>query len=242
MVIPTVDGVTVQLAPLVLAQVPPVQVNDVAEGLQLDVRVELLPRTMVAGFAVRVQVGSVAAGAKTVNAAVALGAVAVVTTMLPGPTVAKIGTLVVKTVAFPLVIIAAAPPMVTVTPDRFVPLIVTRVPAEPDAGDIAVIVGGEAVWQASQSRPVAVTQAASMEAFPLETKRLVHRLLPPATSVTGGAGTGPDSRLLLTSTNLKAVNPLSGGRDPVKRLLLTPKICKAVSPLSVGIDPASWLN
>ena len=128
---------------------PPVQVNAVAAGVQLDVRVALLPRTTVAGFAVRVQVGGVAAGA-TVNDMVALGAVAVVTTMLPVPITALAGTLVVIEVALLVAIAAAALPMVTVAPTRFVPLIVTGVPAAPDdgatkkiAGEIAT--GGETV-------------------------------------------------------------------------------------------------
>ena len=130
-----------QLAPVVPAQVPPVQVNDVAAGVQLAVRVELLPVVMAAGFAVRVQVGSVGAGAKTVNAAVALPE-ELVTTMFPAPTAAETGTNVVIWVALMVMMFAAAPPMVTDAPVKLVPVMVTIVPATPDNGDTNVIVGG----------------------------------------------------------------------------------------------------
>ena len=228
-----------QLVPVVPAHVPPVQTNDVAAGLQLAVSVELLPIVMAAGFAVRVQVGSVAAGAKTVNDMDVLPTL-FVTTMLPGPTVAATGTLVVMEVPVLLPILATAPPIVTVAPVKPVPLIVTTLPAVPDDGDIKLIVGGVAVWQASQLVPVAVTQAVSMEAFPLETKRLAHRLLRPASDELGAAGTGPVNWFWETRIHLKAVSPLSEGIDPVNWLVPASKICKADSPLNEGIDPVNW--
>lgn len=200
--VPTIVGVMVQFALVVPAHIPPVQTNDVAAGTQLVVRVEELPLTMEAG-AVSVHVGgSVGGGAVTVNGVDALPAT-VVATMFPGPTVADAGTVVAIWVAVLLPIIAATPPTVTVAPVRLVPLIVTAVPAEPDDGDTKVISGGVTVWQASQLPPgtaevfCAVTQAASMAAFPLETKLFAHRLLRPVRSDGGAAGTWPDSRLLL---------------------------------------------
>ena len=121
-----------------------------AAEVQLAVSVELPPSVMESGFAVRMQVGSATGVAVTVKEMLALGAVAVVTTMLPAPITALAGTLVVMEVAALLVIVAAALPMVTVAPTRFVPLIVTGVPAAPDdgatkkiAGEIAT--GGETV-------------------------------------------------------------------------------------------------
>ena len=136
--VPTVDGVTVQFAPVVPAQVPPVQTNDVAVGLQLVVRPELLPRTIVAGVAVSVQVG---AGGVTVNTDAVTPPV-VLTTMLPGPIVAKTGTNVVIWVALMVMMVATAPPMVTDAPVKLAPVMVTIVPATPDNGDTNVIVGG----------------------------------------------------------------------------------------------------
>ena len=136
--IPTVDGVTVQFAPVVPAQVPPVQTNDVAVGLHVVVRLELLPRTMVAGKAVRVQVG---AGGVTVNTDAATPP-PVVTTTFPAPTIAETGTNVEICVALMVMMVAAAPPMVTDAPVKLVPVMVTTVPATPDNGDTNVIVGG----------------------------------------------------------------------------------------------------
>ena len=56
------DGVTVQVAAVVPAQVPPVHANVIAPGLQLAESVELLPTTIDAGLAVKVQVGGCVAG------------------------------------------------------------------------------------------------------------------------------------------------------------------------------------
>ena len=80
-----------------------------------------------------------------------------------------------------------------------------------------------------------------MAGFPLETKRLPHRLLPPATSEIGAAGSGPVNWLLRTKKVCRAVRPLSEGIGPVNWLVLTLKPCKAVNPLSEGIDPVNWL-
>ncbi|OIQ73948.1 hypothetical protein GALL_444120 [mine drainage metagenome] len=52
-----VAGVTAQLDPVWPAQLPPLQVYEVAAGLQLAVRVEELPALTEAGFASRVQLG-----------------------------------------------------------------------------------------------------------------------------------------------------------------------------------------
>lgn len=49
------DGVTTQVAAVVPAQVPPVQVKEVAGVLQLEVRVEVLPGLIAAGDALRMQ-------------------------------------------------------------------------------------------------------------------------------------------------------------------------------------------
>jgi hypothetical protein len=51
-------GLTVHAAPLVPAQVPPVQTYDVAAGLQLAASVELAPAVMEAGLALTVQDGT----------------------------------------------------------------------------------------------------------------------------------------------------------------------------------------
>ena len=120
---------------MVPGQVPPVQVNDVAAGVQLAIRVAVAPARTEVGDALRVQVG------------------------------------------------VAAP-----------------------------------VWHACQLTPVAVSQAVSIAAMPLEARVLAHSVLPPAAKEAGGAGTGP-----------------------VKRLLLTLKFCNDANPLNDGIGPVSWL-
>ena len=64
------DGVTMQDAAVVPAQVPPVQLKKITGVVQLDVRVEVPPMAMEAGVAVRVQKS--AGGGVTVTAAVAI--------------------------------------------------------------------------------------------------------------------------------------------------------------------------
>ena len=69
----------------------------------------------------------------------------VVTTTFPAATGALAGTDVVIEVALPVVTVAGTPPMVTVAPLRPVPVMVTPVPAEPDAGETSVMTGAAAV-------------------------------------------------------------------------------------------------
>ena len=132
---------TVQLATIVPAQVPPVQVKEVAAGLQLAVSVAVPPAVIEAGDAVSVQVGGEGRGGVTVNGD-ALTPPLVVTTMFPAPTAAETGTNVVIWVALMVMMFAAAPPLVTDAPVKLVPVMVTIVPATPDNGDTNVIVGG----------------------------------------------------------------------------------------------------
>ena len=147
-----------QLAPLVLAQVPPVQRKEVAAGLQLAVRVTLLPSVIEASVAVRVQVGGNPEGAVTVNGKPALPPL-VVTMMLPAPIDAVAGTLVVIEVALMLVIAATTPPMDTDAPVKFVPVTVMFVPTAPLDGDTEVIVGGVATGGATVTVALAVLPA-----------------------------------------------------------------------------------
>ena len=53
---------TRQVAPIVPAQVPPVQLNAVAAGVQLAVKVEVRPAVMAAGDTIRLQTGAEAVG------------------------------------------------------------------------------------------------------------------------------------------------------------------------------------
>ena len=98
---------------------------------------------------------------------------------------------------------------------------VAALPAEINAGDaLRLQEGGAApVWHASQFTPVAVFQAASMAATPLDVNLLLQR--PATLKKVGGAGTGPANWLLLTSKYCNLANPLSDGIGPVSRLLLT---------------------
>ena len=82
--------------------------------------------------------------AVTVKANDAAGATAVVTTTLPAATGAVAGTVVVIEVELLAAMVAATPPMVTVAPVSPVPLIVTRVFTEPEAGDTELMVGAAA--------------------------------------------------------------------------------------------------
>lgn len=79
-------------------------------------------------------------GGLTVNADGA-EEVELVTTIVVCPAAALAGTLVEMEVALPAVIAAATPPMVTVAPLNPVPVMVTGVPAEPEAGVTAMILG-----------------------------------------------------------------------------------------------------
>lgn len=81
-------------------------------------------------------------GAVTVNAIVAAGVTLVVTTILPTPTVALIGTLVNICVPLLFPAFAATPPMLTVAPARFAPVMVTAVPGAPLATERLVMLGG----------------------------------------------------------------------------------------------------
>lgn len=83
---------------------------------------------------------SAVAGGLTVNAEVA-DAVELVTTIVVCPAAALAGTLVEMEVELPAVIAAATPPMVTLAPLNPVPAMVTGVPAEPDAGLTAMMLG-----------------------------------------------------------------------------------------------------
>ena len=69
----------------------------------------------------------------------------VVTAIVPVATGALPGTDVVIEVALPVVTVAGTPPMVTVAPLRPVPVMVTPVPAEPDAGETSVMTGAAVV-------------------------------------------------------------------------------------------------
>lgn len=64
-------GVTVQVAVVLVAHVPPVQTNEVAAGVQVEVRVDVPPVTIVAGDALNVQLGT---GVVTVTVAPTLAA------------------------------------------------------------------------------------------------------------------------------------------------------------------------
>ena len=75
-------GVTVQVAPVVPAQVPPVQMRLVAAGVQVAVSVELPPAVIEAGLALRVHTG---VATLIVNVAVTLWAALMLTVQLPVP-------------------------------------------------------------------------------------------------------------------------------------------------------------
>ena len=75
-------GVTVQVVALVPTQVPPVQVNDVAAGVQLAKSVELPPALIEAGAAVKEQDGGCNGGV-TVTVTVAEAVLPLPTTLAP---------------------------------------------------------------------------------------------------------------------------------------------------------------
>ena len=100
--------------------------------------------------------------ASTVKAAVAAGVTAVVTTTLPAPTTAFAGTVAVIDVALFSVTVAVAPPIVTsVALVRPEPLMVTTLPAAPEAGETELIVGGGGARtvkaDVAAAKPVTVT-------------------------------------------------------------------------------------
>jgi hypothetical protein len=64
-------GVTVQVAVVLVAHVPPVQTNEVAAGEQDEVKVDVPPEAIVAGDALKVQLGT---GVVTATVATALTA------------------------------------------------------------------------------------------------------------------------------------------------------------------------
>ena len=94
----------------------------------------------------RVITGAAAGGGDaTVNANDAAGATFVVTTTLPKPTIALLGTVVNICVPLLLIMFAAAPPIVTRAPAMFAPLMVTAEPDAPFDRERPVMSGGDVV-------------------------------------------------------------------------------------------------
>ena len=131
----TVAVIDVALFSVTVAVAPPIVT--VAFVRPKPLMVTTLPAAPEAGETELIVGGG---GARTVKADVAAAKPVTVTTTLPAPNAAAAGTAAVIVVAL-LVKVAAAPPMVTVAPVKFEPLMVTVVPAAPVAGDTEVIAG-----------------------------------------------------------------------------------------------------
>ena len=137
----TLVVIWVALLILKFALMPPM-VTDVTPEKFAPVRVTTVPGTPLVGDA-RLTVGAAGGGgASTVKPALAGARLATVTTMLTDAAGAVDGTLVVIVDPVLLVMLAAIPPMVTLAPLKFAPLIVTGAFGIPEVGETLEILGG----------------------------------------------------------------------------------------------------
>ena len=134
----TVVVIEVELLAAMVAATPPMVT--LAPVRPVPVMVTIVPTWPDAGET-RVITGG--GGLLTVNGNVAAGETLVVTTMLPAPTVALPGTVVIICVPLLFAAFADAPPMVTLAPARLAPLMWTAAPRAPLSTERLVMLGGE---------------------------------------------------------------------------------------------------